>query len=55
MGKFEVDITKDGNCYPDKVIITINKEEVFKRELKTYVDKYKSNEDLGKVLRELIK
>jgi hypothetical protein len=52
---FKVDVTKDGNCYPDKVTIEINKKDIFIRELKIYTDKYQSDEELVKVLRELVK
>ena len=47
--RYQVDITKDGVCYPDEVVVTINKMEIFKHELQKYVEEYKTNEELGKV------
>lgn len=54
MSVFQVDITKDGNCYPDEVIVKIDKERIFIRELKGYIEKYPNEKDLIKVLKKLI-
>jgi hypothetical protein len=55
MGReFKVDVTKEGNCYPDKITIEINKKDIFIRELKVYTDKYQSDEELVKILRGLV-
>ena len=48
---FEVDITKDGNCYPEKVVVTFNKEKVVKKELEKYFKKYSNDKELGENLR----
>jgi hypothetical protein len=52
--KFNVNITKNGNSYPDQVIIDINKFDIMKLELKKYIEKYPNDGDLGRVLRKLV-
>jgi hypothetical protein len=51
---FQVDVTKDGNAYPDRIIIDVDKDVIFKKELSKLNKIYPNDYDLGKAVRKLM-
>ena len=51
---YQVDVTKDGNCYPDQIIIDIDKTKILKKELSELNKNYANDYDFGREVRKLV-
>ena len=48
---FKIYVTAEGNGNPNEVIIKIDRDKIFKQELKKFLDKWPNDTDAGKTLR----